>query len=217
MCFSATGSLIAAAINGAAGIAALRKTSGTKESMLGTFPLVFAAQQTIEGILWLELPAHTAPLAMATLANTFVLLALVVWPVLAPLATVILEKNRFHRALLMALLGLGLVFSIHILLQIRAHPYAAQILGRSISYSNGEAFSLTVSLLYCVCTCAPLLVSTQGTLKLLGLCVLVGLIVSYGFFFYTFLSVWCFFAAIASGLIFFRAYFELPEARRAAI
>jgi hypothetical protein len=65
--------------------------------------------------------------------------------------------------------------------------------------------------LYCALTCIPLLVSTQGSLKLLGLCVLIGLTVSCGLFFFSFLSVWCFFAAIASGLVFFRAYFELPR------
>lgn len=217
MCFSATGSFIAAAINGAAGVAALRKSSGTTESILAAFPLTFAAQQTMEGFLWLGFPMHPASAATSALVNAYVFLALIVWPTLVPLAATIIEKNRNRRVLLLALLSVGLSFSLYYWLQIRAHPYAAQILGHSISYTNGLGLPLTASLLYVAVTCAPLLLSTQGSLKLLGLCVLVGLIVSYVLFFYAFLSVWCFFAAVGSGLIFFRAYFEIPTAPQTAV
>ena len=95
-----------------------------------------------------------------------------------------------------------------------AHPYAARIAGHSIAYASGAGFSRVEEGLYVLCTCVPLLASSVRTLRLLGLCVLVGLAVSFAFFYLTFFSVWCSFAALASGLIFMRAFFELPRLRR---
>lgn len=212
MCFSATGSFIAAAINAAAGAAALRQTAGTSESILAAFPLTFAAQQTVEGFLWFELPNQGGAMAETPLATGFVFVALAVWPILAPVAASLLEKDRLRRTFLFGLVGLGTIYALYYVVQILNHPFGATIIGHSVSYSNGVAFPSSAALLYCGCTCLPLLLSTQISLKLLGVCVLTGLAVSYALFFYSFLSVWCFFAAIASGLVFFRAYFEVPRA-----
>lgn len=96
------------------------------------------------------------------------------------------------------------------------HPYRAEVLGHTLSYSNGRAFPLFAEMVYGICTCAPLLLSSARTLRLLGLCVLGGLLVSFAFYYFTLLSVWCFFAALASGVIFFRAYVERPRLQRHA-
>ena len=215
MCFSATGSFIAAAINGAAGTAALTKVKVGPESILAGFPLLFAAQQAIEGILWLTLPGGTQTVMDNSLANAFALVALVVWPSLAPLAALTLERKGGRRVMMGLLLVSGVAFSTFHLAEIFRHPYTAQILGHSIGYSNGMTFPLWAGALYCFCTCAPLLLSSVRTLRLLGIAVLVGLIVSASFFYLTLFSVWCSFAALASGLIFFRAFFELPRLARA--
>ncbi len=52
--------------------------------------------------------------------------------------------------------------------------------------------------LYVLCTIAPFLVSSDFRVRLLGGILGIGLIVSVGFFYETFISVWCFFAAAAS-------------------
>ncbi|MEI9990037.1 MAG: DUF6629 family protein [Rhizomicrobium sp.] len=216
MCFSATGSFIAAGINAAAGAAVLPKVEGGPESILAGFPLLFAVQQAIEGAIWLTLPGGAHLALDASLADAFVFVALVVWPSLAPLAALSLEGHGTRRALMGCLLVAGLIFSAFYLGEMVRHPYAAHIAGHSIAYSNGRTFPLWAGALYCLCTCAPLLLSTVRTLRLLGIAVLVGLIVSAGFFYFTLFSVWCSFAALASGLIFFRAYFELPRLARAS-
>ncbi|HTP76801.1 MAG TPA: DUF6629 family protein [Rhizomicrobium sp.] len=211
MCFSATGSFIAAAINVAAGGAALRRTAGTSEGILAALPFTFAAQQAIEGFLWMDIPNQGGAIGATALGTSFVFIALAIWPAFSPFAAFLLERDRARRRILTALFGLGLGFGLYYAAQILEHPFGARIIGHSISYSNGVPFPLPVALLYCVCTCLPLLISTQGSLKLLGLCVLTGLVASYALFFYSFLSVWCFFAALASALVFFRAYFEFPR------
>jgi hypothetical protein len=216
MCFSATGSFIAAGINAAAGAATLHKTKGTPESVLAGFPFIFAAQQTIEGALWLALPAH-AEMAGIWTANSFVLVALAVWPTLVPYAAHLLETNAQRRRALAGFIVVGVLFTLYALIEIVSHPFGARVVGHSIVYGNGREFPLVAAIIYCSCVSLPLLIATQRSLKLLGLCVMTGMIVSLAFYYVAFFSVWCLFAALASGLVFFRAYFELPRAAPRAI
>jgi hypothetical protein len=61
--------------------------------------------------------------------------------------------------------------------------------------------------IYLVCTCVPPLLSSSRTLRLFGVIVTIGLAVAMLAFFESLVSVWCFFAALASltVLVFFRA------------
>ena len=66
MCFSATASFTAAAIVGSIGAVTLWKAARLRDRALlpiAAFPVLFALQQTVEGLLWLEL-ARTAPSGM---------------------------------------------------------------------------------------------------------------------------------------------------------
>jgi hypothetical protein len=148
------------------------------------------------------------------LASLFVAIALVVWPVLVPLSSYRAEPQRGRRILIGALVVFGSVFAAYAAYDLIQHPYHAQILNRCISYSNRQYVPWSYSGLYVLFTCGPMFLSSSRSLNLLGLCILGGLIVSAGLFFYTLLSVWCFFAALASGLIFFRVYFERTGASR---
>ena len=49
MCFSAAASLSAAAVTGAVGVLTLAKTANARELPLAVVPLVFSAQQALEG------------------------------------------------------------------------------------------------------------------------------------------------------------------------
>ena len=66
MCFSATVSFSAAGLLGLTGIATLVQVRKSAELPLAATPLLFAAQQTVEGALWLSVPlgrAHSFALA----------------------------------------------------------------------------------------------------------------------------------------------------------
>jgi Family of unknown function (DUF6629) len=192
----------------------LHKTKGTPESVLASFPFIFAAQQTMEGALWLALPAHAAGTWTAV---GFVLVALAVWPALVPYAAHLLEANAQRRRVLAVFLVAGVAYSLYAVSEIIGHPFAAQIVGHSIVYGNGRAFPIVAAVMYCGCVSVPLLITSQRSLRLLGLCVVAGMIVSLAFYYAAFFSVWCFFAALASALVFFRAYFELPAVTRRPI
>ena len=58
MCFSATASFTAAAVAGSIGAVTLWKAAKLRDPALlpiAAFPALFALQQTVEGLLWLEL------------------------------------------------------------------------------------------------------------------------------------------------------------------
>ena len=210
MCFSATGSFIAGAVNATAGAAALHRTAGTRESVLAAFPLAFAVQQTMEGVLWLEIPGHADAAPISAVANGFVFLALVVWPVLAPFVALPAGERPIPPENIDWSPGIGRGVRQLFGLPDPVAPVRRPNTGAQhfvLQRPGVPAFKLHFSIacaLVCHCFCR-----TQNSMKLLGLFVLIGLAVSYLLFFYTFLSVWCFFAALASGVVFFRAYFEV--------
>src|SRR5437763_578905 len=58
MCFSATASFSAAAVIGSVGIVTLRSAAAKPDRRilaLAAFPALFALQQVVEGLLWLDL------------------------------------------------------------------------------------------------------------------------------------------------------------------
>ena len=86
MCFSASASFAVAAGTGLVGALTVAKVSNWREIPLASVPVIFATQQTIEGVLWLLLPTGSEPALTGSLANIFAFCALVIWPLLSPLA-----------------------------------------------------------------------------------------------------------------------------------
>jgi len=217
MCFSATASFAVATGTGLVGVLAATKVSNWREIPLASMPLIFAAQQGIEGVLWLRLASADGTDWIGPLANIFAVIALVVWPVWSPLAAGLIERDRPRRLAIAVLLGLGLVVALFGLADIQASPYGVAILGRSLSYANGVVHSPLLLGAYVLCTCGPLLLSSHAMLRLFGAIVVAGLVVSAVFYFAVSFSVWCFFAAAGSVMVYlyFAAVPERAATRRA--
>lgn len=199
MCFSASVSLGAAGILGLAGAASLSKARRPREWPLASVPLVFAAQQGIEGLLWLTVPSgHPAGRFWAT---SFAVIALIVWPVLTPLAVGLVESMRKRRRLILALMGPGLGVAGYSILDILGHTYMARPAPHSLVYINDSPFPLPLMLAYLAATAAPPLLSSSLAIKCFGAVVTLGLAITLGFFFVSLVSVWCFFAALASAIL----------------
>lgn len=196
MCFSAPVSFGAAALTGLAGIAGLKRVSHPGLIPLASLPLWFSLHQGLEGALWLTLPRH-APVAYL-LANSFVVVAMVLWPMWIPWTFGLAENDRARRRLIFAFLPLAAATAAYGALLIWRHPYSASVVGSSLCYINGVYYSNYALAAYIGCVCAPPLLSRDPLLKLFGLEIACGLLVSLLFYFVTFVSVWCFFAAIAS-------------------
>ncbi len=203
MCFSATASFSAAGILAVAAAAALSKARDPRERPLASVPLLFALQQGIEGLLWRTVPAgHQAGRGLAT---SFAILALIVWPLFVPLAVGLAEKVRKRQLLILTLMGPGLVVAGYSVLDIWAHPYMAWPAPHSLVYINDSPFPWPLMLAYLAAVCMPPLLSSSPAILWFGVVVSLGLAVTLGFFFVSLVSVWCFFAAIASAILV--AYF----------
>jgi hypothetical protein len=200
MCFSATASFTAAAATGAVGIACIRHCREKTLLPLAAIPLLFAAQQAVEGFLWLSLPGgRFAPL----LANLFVASALVLWPPYIPAAVALAEPDGRRRRPFQLLLAAGAAAAVYTGADMARHPYAASLAAGRLCYINGSPFPGWVLASYFAGTCLPPLLSSRKVLRLFGMLVMVGLGVSLASYYEGFLSTWCFFAAAASLTILF--------------
>jgi uncharacterized membrane protein len=213
MCFSATASFIAAGLTAAVGLYTVSRSSGMRELPLASMPLFFALQQLAEGGLWLTLPISPEAAVSSWLSHLFLVVALIFWPVFAPVAAFAVEPDVLRRRLIGLCLAIGGAVSAYFLWALLTQPHDALIADGHISYRIGET-PITVDGAYMVATTLGLLVSSHRPVAALGLIVLAGSIVSYAVYLETFVSVWCFFAAVASVVV--AGHFRAVAASRAA-
>ncbi len=206
MCFSATASFSAASVTAVIGVATLRQVKHPRELLLAAMPLIFAFQQAVEGALWLRLPAGGGRESVAALSLSFLLFAKVLWPVYTAPAVLLIEPGRRRRQALYAIAALGCTISIYMLNRLMENPPAIAICGHSIDYGGNENALSWPSFLYLFCTCVPLLLSSSRAVRTFGGVIAAGFLVSAITYFATFISVWCFFAAAGSVLLYF--YFK---------
>jgi hypothetical protein len=205
MCFSAAASFITASVTGVVGLATLMCVTRVQDAPLAAFPLIFAAQQGTEGLLWLTLPVSpTGPLA-SELTQIFLVLSLLFWPVFAPFAAYMAEPEQLRRRVIFGALAIGLLVAGYFLTTTIPSVPPACISGKHIAYLTVQT-PPTIGLLYLFATGGALLASSLRAVSLLGWIVSIGSAVSYFFYWDALISVWCFFAAGASVVLL--AHFE---------
>jgi len=83
-------------------------------------------------------------------------------------------------------------------------PLNTCVVGHSIAYLNPMTASLPISLLYIFATCGTLLLSTHRVVRWYGVLNIVVLSITELVKATTFASVWCFYAAIMSTMIYWQ-------------
>ena len=198
MCFSAPASFVTAGITGAIGIGALTRANEPRELPLAATPLLFAIQQGIEGLLWLNLPVAPDGALSAGLTLLYLFFAEAFWPLYTPFAIWLIEPNQRRRLFMAICMGVGAGVGAYLLWWVLGHPHLATILDGHIVYVTEHRQSNAVGIAYLAATGLPLLLSSQRSVVVLGAIVLAGVVVAYAFYWEAFVSVWCFFAAAAS-------------------
>jgi hypothetical protein len=206
MCFSATASFMAAGMTGIIGVMALRRTRSAAEVPLACVPLFFSAQQATEGALWLALSDDTLQGLTVPLTQLFLVFALVVWPIYAPLTALALEPPSLRRNIMKVCFLIGVSVSAFFLVQMWTAPHVAVISGHHILYRTDVASPILAGGIYLAATTLALLLSTQRIVAILGAITFVGSLAAHFFYYEVFVSVWCFFAAASSLVIL--AHFE---------
>jgi len=201
MCFSATASFGASTALSGIGVAAVTKATDGPQKLLASIPFVFAAQQFVEGMLWLSLsqPAVTPWVNIAT--YVFLFFAQVVWPVLVPLTVLMIEKETINRRVLTVTFVIGLIISAFLFCCLIFYRVNAQIDCQHILYDTQYPKIVQYAgIFYFIPTVFPPIISSIKRLRLLGVLILAAYIVSEIFYRTYLISVWCFFAAIVSSV-----------------
>lgn len=199
MCFSATASFAAAGGLAVTGLATLAQRPAPRMTLLAATPLIFAAHQAIEGFIWLNLESGSAS---QTLVKTWVFIANVLWPTFTPLAVIMITRGKRRRQGLFALLLTGVIVSGYFLIVLLTNDFVVSAVRHNLVYQPTSKLDYSLPGLYVLATVAPLLIARERFVLAFGSTVLAGAIVTELFFSHAGPSVWCFFAAIASGFAF---------------
>ncbi len=216
MCFSATASFTAASVLTVIGCFALKKAGNTKIYLLALFPLFFGLQQAFEGIVWITLNAgdNSSLLHMVGIGG-FLFFASLFWPIWVPTTFYVLEKNHTRKKILRGSLILGFIviivfaygwitkgMSAHIDNNHIVYPYLSNPFSSLLS-THIQGADMGFLAAYLIATIIPFFCSSLSLAWLVGLIIAIGYICSQIFYYSSVGSTWCFFAGLASVLIYF--------------
>ena len=200
MCFSAAASFTATAALLVAGTVSARQAERRAELPLALIPLLFGIQQLIEGVLWLTLPAGPALLNSA-LTHAYSFFSHVFWPIYVPLAVLLLEPVRWRHGLLTGIALAGAAVGLYLLYALVRLPVVAEVSESHIAYISPHFYVFSVMALYVLGTCVSLMLSSHRAVRLFGAAAFLSFMAAYVFYATWLISVWCFFAALLSGIV----------------
>ncbi len=199
MCFSATASFAAGGALTAIGGATLAKAKKRSELPFAAIPLLFGIQQLIEGIIWLS---FGAPAVQASATFAYAIFSQVLWPIWIPLAIMLLEPDPSRKKILGGFFLVGLGVGSYVLYFTVTSPITATLTAHSIAYTSSHAYPLATIALYIAATCMSCLFSSHRMVKLFGTALFASFLLSYRLYSATLFSVWCFFAALTSIIVY---------------
>ncbi|MBI2474011.1 hypothetical protein HYV70_05675 [Candidatus Uhrbacteria bacterium] len=200
MCFSATASFTASAVLVATGAASLTQVKKKQDYFLASIPFLFGIQQFLEGLIWIF---PDRGLLTLILGYGFLFFAFLLWPAYVPLATWAHEPNLKRRRILRSVAVLGAFGMFYLLVTLLTQPLVVDIIGRHVCYLVDVSYELPGVILYVAVTTSSFFFSSKKFLQLFGLLILFSAGISWIFYERAFTSVWCFFAAGLSVLLFF--------------
>ena len=207
MCFSATASFVAGVTLSAAGVATLRQVRQRSEIPFAAIPLLFGVQQITEGLIWLTF-RHDAPVLRQTMTYIYSVFSHVWWPIWVPLAIGYFETSRRRKTILLGFQVAGLAVGLYLLYSLIVRPITAEVIGRHIVYASPHFYLLPVMVLYVAATCVSGLFSSHGFVNLFGILAFLAFVASYLVHAGALVSIWCFFAAVLSLLVYLHLRFR---------
>jgi hypothetical protein len=204
MCFSAEASFAGGVIISAIGVAVVRKVHNPSQLLFACIPLFFGIQQFAEGFLWLTLPRTEYIYLQKLDTYIFLIMADVLWPMWIPLSVLFMEKDNKRKKILWILLIMGLSLSLYYGFCLVFYNVNPRILGYHIQYKTDfpKPIGMYAFAVYLIASITPLFVSSIKRTHLMGVLMFLSCLITAIFFRQYLTSVWCFFAALISGVIF---------------
>ena len=204
MCFSATASFSAGVVLLGIGTLTLRSALATHQRRALPFaaiPMLFAVQQFVEGVIWLTF-SHEAPLLNSVMTHVYSFFSHVLWPVYVPVAALLMEPAGWRRPALIAFVAAGAAVGAYLLYILLAFPVVSRPTGQHVEYDSPHFFAAVTMTLYLLSTALSPLLSTHRMVVVFGALALLSFGVAYAFYATWFISVWCFFAALLSSVVY---------------
>jgi len=201
MCFSATASFSAGAVLLGIGVFTLKSASRPRELPYAAIPMLFAIQQLSEGVIWLTF-RHEAPRLNAAMTYFYSFFSHVLWPIYVPWAVLLIEPPGLRRRALLVFVVAGVAVGASLSYFLLAFPIVSQPVGQHIEYVSPHFFAAATMTLYLMSTTVSPILSTHRMVKLFGALALSSFAAAYFFYATWFISVWCFFAAVLSAVVY---------------
>lgn len=205
MCFSAGASFTSGVLLTFVGVETLKKVHKPSQIVLASIPVFFAFHQFTEGVLWLVIKNPGFAGLQTVFTYIFTVMAQAVWPVMIPLSVFLMEENKIRKRILAVLLAIGSIVALYYLYRMVFFHIAATIVGNHISYQSNSQnpFGVVDQVLYLAATLIPLFVSSIKRAYILGIIMTLSFVISAVFYMQCLTSVWCFFAAVISFVVFY--------------
>ena len=202
MCFSAGASFTSSTILAGIGTVTLTKVHAKKEILFAGIPLLFAFHQFNEGLLWLALTKVAFLEFQHWFTLSFLIVAHCFWPIYMPLSIYLIEPQAKRKKILFLFVILGTGLSLYFLSFLVLGACSASIVHCSIYY-NFYIPGRGLNVLYFLATMVPFLSSSYPLIMIIGVINIIFRQVAIVIFNHAFVSVWCFFAAALSVMIYF--------------
>lgn len=204
MCFSAEASFAVGSALAVVGVATIRKALRYDRRMLGfaLFPAIFSVHQFTEGFVWLSL---VGGFDGAVFRYLYVLIALLLWPFLSPLASFFANPARIGCPARYALLVAGLSVSAYLTFKLaNASGIDVKVVGHSLSYviAFDRPLPEFMNYAYAAAAILPLLAIQNAVLNVLALLAAASFLYTLHEMREVWYSVWCMSAAVFSGLLY---------------
>lgn len=196
MCFSASASFGAGVILAVVSVISIKEVRKPSQIYFACIPIIFCAQQLVEGFLWLALTKpFFAPLQQIT---TYLLLFIgqIVWPLWIPYAALKLEKEYENIIFQRALFAIGIITAFYLGYCLITYSVEASITGYAISFSQNYPmkYSIICNLLYIIATVAPPLFLNIKKVWLLSITTIISYSITTIYYENYIVSVWSFFS-----------------------
>jgi hypothetical protein len=193
VCFSPEGDLIGGLAVTAIGIDACRHVRGRLDHrLLAAFPLLLGAHQLTETFVWWGLQGVT-PMG------------------LVPVVIMLLEPTARRKWRIAPFVAIGIgVSAVLFEAMLRHHP-TVHLGAYHLSYTIGLKHGIVIIGLYILATCGSLLASGFRDIVYFGLANMVAVVILARLSADGFASLWCFYAALASGAIVLHMRYAKPH------
>jgi len=200
MCFSAAASFGVGGALSATGVKTITSTKKKKYFMVALVPLLFGIQQILEGIQWVSEPGS---LLSMYAGYGFLFFAFLLWPTYIPIAVYALESKKKRKKYLQGFVLLGFSISVSLLMMMLLIPLEIQIIDDHIVYAfESNKVSIVALIMYLIATIGSMWASSIKAVRVFGVIILAFALFSWLIFNTAFVSVWCFYAAVMSVLIY---------------